>query len=243
MRVKWWCEQKKCKKTTLARNRCQCRGRRSVSCCWWVLLTHLCFSTIRLSAAITPSGCVSRFPVPKLRPSCHRPAEDFADEDMPEVEQALRRRMHATLEAATAVLQLVEDKAAARAAAGSEGDDAGEAAPLSPAAGARGSNTKDAHLAALNNLLKAENNRLRDQALLDATKIKQLQSSLAGGAVGQRRRVTQEGVADAHSALPTISVSCMRLPGSLVCDMSYSCSPVRRIIAGSHRSGLKCRVS
>lgn len=35
-------------------------------------------------------------------------------------------------------------------------------------------------LAALNNLLKAENNRLRDQALLDATKIKNLQSSLAG---------------------------------------------------------------
>lgn len=35
-------------------------------------------------------------------------------------------------------------------------------------------------LAALNNLLKAENNRLRDQALLDATKIKSLQSSLAG---------------------------------------------------------------
>jgi hypothetical protein len=41
--------------------------------------------------------------------------------------------------------------------------------------------SKDAQLAALNNLLKAENNRLRDQALQDATKIKQLQCSLAGG--------------------------------------------------------------
>lgn len=53
--------------------------------------------------------------------------------------------------------------------------------PLLPRpGGARGGNSKDAQLAALNNLLKAENNRLRDQAVLDATKIKQLQSGLAG---------------------------------------------------------------
>lgn len=111
-------------------------------------------------------------------------ADDFADDDMPEVEQALRRRMHGTLEAATAVLQMVEDKAGARAAAGGEGDDPTAAALPSPTSNARASNTKDAQLAALNNLLKAENNRLRDQALLDATKIKQLQSSLAGEACG-----------------------------------------------------------
>ncbi|KAL4423868.1 hypothetical protein ABPG75_001169 [Micractinium tetrahymenae] len=107
-------------------------------------------------------------------------AEDFADEDTSDIEQALRKRMHATLEAATAVLQLVEDKVAAAAACG--GGDGGDptAAPLpSPTTGSRASNSKDAQLAALNNLLKAENNRLRDQALLDATKIKQLQSSLA----------------------------------------------------------------
>lgn len=101
------------------------------------------------------------------------------------MEQALRRRMHATLEAATAVLQLVEDRAAARAAGGGEGDDPAAAALPSPTTGARASNTKDAQLAALNNLLRAENNRLRDQALLDATKIKQLQSSLAGKACGR----------------------------------------------------------
>jgi len=85
--------------------------------------------------------------------------------------------MQATLTAATAVLQQVEEQAAR----GGGAADAGEAAVPSPTTGTRASNSKDAQLAALNNLLKAENNRLRDQALLDATKIRQLQSSLAGG--------------------------------------------------------------
>ena len=105
-------------------------------------------------------------------------AEDFAD-DVTEVEQNLRQRMAATMEAACAVLQLVEDAAAGEGACGGAGGDEG-AAPSPSRRGGSASNSKDAQLAALNNLLKAENNRLRDQALQDATKIKQLQSSLAG---------------------------------------------------------------
>lgn len=108
-------------------------------------------------------------------------------EDLSDVEEALRGRMRATLEAATAVLQLVEE-AAARGGGGGAADGgsggAGDGALPSPGGGKGGvraaTNSKDAQLAALNNLLKAENNRLRDQALLDATKIKQLASSLAG---------------------------------------------------------------
>jgi hypothetical protein len=104
-------------------------------------------------------------------------ADDFA-EDASEVEQRLRQRMAATLEAAGAVLQAVEEQA------GKDGTSASAAAcdtaaPTSPTS-RTASSSKDAQLAALNNLLKAENNRLRDQALQDATKIKQLQSSLAG---------------------------------------------------------------
>ncbi|PRW61074.1 E3 ubiquitin- ligase BRE1-like 2 [Chlorella sorokiniana] len=107
-------------------------------------------------------------------------ADDFAD-DASEVEEALRQRMSATLEAATAVLQLVEAQAAAGGgSAGGDADpDAGLPSPTTGGTHNRASNSKDAQLAALNNLLKAENNRLRDQALLDATKIKSLQSSLA----------------------------------------------------------------
>lgn len=119
-------------------------------------------------------------------------------EDVGEVEEALRARMAATLEAATAVLQLVEEQTAAKAggggsgAAAADGDGAALASPTSGGAsggrggggGRAGTNSKDAQLAALNNLLKAENNRLRDQALLDATKIKQLQCSLAGASGG-----------------------------------------------------------
>ena len=112
--------------------------------------------------------------------------EDFA-EDVGDVEEALRGRMRATLEAATAVLQLVEDAAAKGAAGASDagasgGGDGGLPSPGGGKGGGgrAGTNSKDAQLAALNNLLKAENNRLRDQALLDATKIKQLASSLAG---------------------------------------------------------------
>ncbi|KAI3432441.1 hypothetical protein D9Q98_003994 [Chlorella vulgaris] len=105
-----------------------------------------------------------------------RLADDFA-EDASEVEQRLRQRMAATLEAAGAVLQAVEEQA------GKDGTSTSAAAcdtaaPTSPTS-RTASSSKDAQLAALNNLLKAENNRLRDQALQDATKIKQLQSSLA----------------------------------------------------------------
>ncbi|PSC73290.1 E3 ubiquitin-ligase BRE1-like 2 isoform A [Micractinium conductrix] len=108
-------------------------------------------------------------------------AEDFA-EDVSDVEAALRERMQATLSGAATALALVEEAAARGAPAGGAaggGDAEMEDAAATTPGGARGGNSKDAQLAALNNLLKAENNRLRDQALLDATKIKQLQSGLA----------------------------------------------------------------
>jgi hypothetical protein len=97
-------------------------------------------------------------------------AEDFA-EDVGEVEGRLRQRMAATLEGAAAALAAVEARCSSEGGGGG-GDGGGSAAAAA---------SKDAQLAALNNLLKAENNRLRDQALQDATKIKQLQCSLAGG--------------------------------------------------------------
>jgi hypothetical protein len=109
--------------------------------------------------------------------SAERVAADLA-EDPSDVEHSLRSRMRGTLEGAAAVLALVE-------ARGKQGDGSGGAAACAGAG-----NSKDAQLAALNNLLTAESNRLRDQALQDATKIKQLQSSLAGvgwgGSVGGR---------------------------------------------------------
>ena len=74
-------------------------------------------------------------------------ADDFAD-DVSDVEEALRQRMSATLEAATAVLQLVEAQAAA--GGGSAGGDAdpyaGLPSPTTGGARGRASNSKDAQV-------------------------------------------------------------------------------------------------
>lgn len=71
------------------------------------------------------------------------------------METALRDRMRATLEAAARVLDAVE-------------------------AGGSDASGKDPKVAALNTLLRAENGRLRDQALLDETTIRELQVAVAG---------------------------------------------------------------
>ena len=67
---------------------------------------------------------------------------------MSEVEEALRQRMSATLEAATAVLQLVEAQAAAGGAStgGDNDPDAGLPSPTTGGARGRASNSKDAQV-------------------------------------------------------------------------------------------------
>lgn len=78
--------------------------------------------------------------------------------------------------------------------------------------------SKESQLAAVNSLLRTDNNRLRDQTLQDATKIRELQSSLADKQeellVAQRKMVqmqqnaageVQTGVAEAVGATATIS--------------------------------------
>jgi hypothetical protein len=85
-------------------------------------------------------------------------------EDLSETEAALRRRMVATLDAASRVLEMVEAQNS-----GSKGATGHEASPVK----------SGAQLAALNSLLRAENNRLRDQALQDAVKMRELETSLA----------------------------------------------------------------
>lgn len=78
--------------------------------------------------------------------------------DVPDVENALRKRMSATMSAATTLLERIN----------------------SPSTGIEGhSASKESQLAALTSLLRAENNRLRDQALQDSTKIRDLSNSLA----------------------------------------------------------------
>lgn len=74
-------------------------------------------------------------------------ADDFAD-DASDVEEALRQRMRATLEAATAVLQLVEAQAASGggAAGGDNDPDAGLPSPTTGGARGRASNSKDAQV-------------------------------------------------------------------------------------------------
>jgi hypothetical protein len=74
------------------------------------------------------------------------------------------------MEAATRVLEAVEE---ARGGGLTPKDGAGAGTPTAASA------SKESQLAAMNNLLKAENNRLKDQALQDATKIRELDSSLA----------------------------------------------------------------
>lgn len=76
-----------------------------------------------------------------------------------EVEAALRSRMEGTMRAASQVLQALENGAVA--------------------GGSAASSAKEPQLAALNNLLRAENARLRDQTVQDAVKVRELQSSLA----------------------------------------------------------------
>jgi hypothetical protein len=92
-------------------------------------------------------------------------------DDLSEIETALRKRMSATLEAATRVYEAVEE-----ARSGSLGTPREGGAGGTPTAA---SVSKESQLAAMNNLLKAENNRLKDQALQGATKIKEMASSLA----------------------------------------------------------------
>jgi hypothetical protein len=75
------------------------------------------------------------------------------------------------MEAATRVLEAVEE-----ARAGVTPGDGGAVGAGTPTAS---SASKESQLAAMNNLLKAENSRLKDQALHDATKIKELASGLA----------------------------------------------------------------
>lgn len=92
-----------------------------------------------------PAHCSSPGPVTcRLCPSI---ADDFAD-DVSTVEEALRQRMSATLEAATAVLQLVEAQAAAGGgSAGGDADaDAGLPSPTTGGARGRASNSKDAQV-------------------------------------------------------------------------------------------------
>ncbi|KAL4539309.1 hypothetical protein Ndes2526B_g02444 [Nannochloris sp. 'desiccata'] len=95
-------------------------------------------------------------------------------EDLSEIETALRKRMSATLEAAARVFEAVEEARCSSLGTPREGG-AGGGTPTAASASA----SKESQLAAMNNLLKAENNRLKDQALHDATKIKGLASSLA----------------------------------------------------------------
>eukprot|EP00887_Chlorella_sp_A99_P005997 scaffold27.g5997.t1 len=91
-------------------------------------------------------------------------------DDVGEVESALRKRMEATLHAATGVLELVERLKQQRP----EGEGGASKG------GANNGGSGEAQLVAMSNLLRAENNRLRDQALQDSHKIRQLQNSLAG---------------------------------------------------------------
>lgn len=92
-------------------------------------------------------------------------------EDLSEVEIALRKRMSATLEAATRVFEAVEEARSGSLGTAQEGGGGGT--PTAASA------SKESQLAAMNNLLKAENNRLKDQALQGSTKIKEMASSLA----------------------------------------------------------------
>ena len=79
------------------------------------------------------------------------------------------------------------DSSAAATGASAAADDL---QPISPRGRGRGNSStggaprdgssREAQLAALNNLLKAENNRLRDRALKDGHRLRQLANSLAG---------------------------------------------------------------
>ena len=101
-------------------------------------------------------------------------------ENISDVEAGLRKRMAATMDAARRVLEAVEENRGA-----STPGDGGGATHSINAGAASGSAAKESQLAALTSLLKAENNRLRDQALQDASKIKQLESNLAGECWGK----------------------------------------------------------
>jgi hypothetical protein len=112
----------------------------------------------------------------KLLSSClagDRPAANAAKslvEDLSEVETALRKRMSSTLQAATRVLEAVEEVRSGALTPSGGGGTAGTATT---------SASKESQLAAMNNLLKAENNRLKDQAFQDATRLKELASNLS----------------------------------------------------------------
>jgi hypothetical protein len=84
-------------------------------------------------------------------------------QDASAVETRLRKRMAATMASASALLENVE---ALRSGS------MGSSIPDEP-------KSKEVQLAALSNVLRAENKRLRDQALQDASRIKELSNSLA----------------------------------------------------------------
>jgi hypothetical protein len=106
-------------------------------------------------------------------------------EDPGDVEAALRKRFAVTMEAATRVMDAIEQLKSGGGGGGGGGDGDG--------GGNAGNASKQPQVAALNSLLRAENNRLRDQALQDGVKIKQLQSSLAGGAAPGTLRSAPRG--------------------------------------------------
>jgi len=106
-----------------------------------------------------------------------------------DIEASLRTRMEETMRAATRVLEAVErGRSGGQNAATIDGDECLNA-------------PKEPQLAALNNLLRTENNRLRDLNLQDAIKVKELQNNLADKEeellVAQRKIVQLREDADA----------------------------------------------
>lgn len=109
-------------------------------------------------------------------------------QDTSTIESILRKRMSATMASASTLLQDVE-------ALHSGGGKAGSTTSEEP-------KSKEVKLAALSNLLRAENSRLKDQALQDAAKIKELSNALADREdellVAQRKIAQLRQNPDAH---------------------------------------------
>lgn len=107
-------------------------------------------------------------------------AHDTLSEDLSDIEVELRKKMVATLNAAKGVLEAIEQQqgSTAEATAGDVAVEGGSPVASTPRAAA----SVEAQLLAMVTLLKAENERLRDDRLHDKNRIKDLSTQLAGKA-------------------------------------------------------------
>ena len=94
-------------------------------------------------------------------------------DDPSEIEKALRKRMKSTMEAATRVLEAMED-------GGGGGGGGGGGDAVSPEGTTPRSAGTESRLMAMKNLLKADNATLRDREKINVQRIEDLEKRVAG---------------------------------------------------------------